>query len=583
MFKYFGYLISRRFCIIPAFTLDNLQNMISLNNPLMKSVKVLAVISTLFVFVSCNNEDKLPARALDKPLIFIGLDGAEWNVIKPMIERGELPNIKRLMDAGIHTGLINPGAMVSPPVWSTFVTGEHPRFHGILDHTFPFDGSRSRKPVDSTLRRKPAIWNIASDAGLRSAVLGYYVSWPAEDIIGTIISDRVMQKYPDSVFPESAERSTYKIVNEMTDEDAQEDFLRRFYSWGYRPEQANNPGSSYYKAAKLIVSRADRLLVNDEIIIRSALELQTNAYDLVVLYLRTTDLVSHSFWREYDDSEFEKPADPEVKALLGEAVPEAYRYVDNAIGKLMGKFGEQANYLVVSDHGFHSARKELIIDNAQASVITGNHLPVGVLIAAGPDIRQQLSASIKHYATTLDILPTLMRLLGLPVASSQSGSSLEWLVNAKFKRNNPKKTVLTYPADTFARAYNSAGNVDQNKEMSSLSGLGYIGGEVSEGNVDVQNYDFWSVSDGHFMDHIIGEIIIELLAKRFQNTADIMQEFLTVWPELEKEIYRQLRKRLILISESAYIYKPINHKKLMRKLKEEMNSQESSELLAGQE
>ncbi len=541
--------------------------------------KTLIAMTLSFFLLSCTDKQAdLPQRELDKPLVFIGLDGAEWSVIDPMLERGELPNIKKLMDTGIHTGLINPGALVSPPTWTTFVTGEYPRFHGILDHTFPFDNSKSKKPVDSTLRMSPAIWNIASGAGLRSAALGYFVSWPAEDIVGTIVTDRAMQKFPHSVFPESLVDEVYSIVSEVTDDDAQEEFLRRYYSWGYRPEQADDPNHSHHKAAKLIIRRGDRLMVNDEITLRTAMALQTDAYDLVVTYFRSTDLASHSFWREYDDSGFATPADPELKEQLGDVIPETYRYVDEAIGKLMDKFGDQANYIIVSDHGFHSASKELVLKNRRRSVLTVNHRSVGILIASGPDIRSQSSLPNKYYATVLDIMPTLVRLLGLPVATGQSGSPLKWLFTGNFKRDNPLQTIPTYPVDDFARAYNSAASVDQKKEMSSLSGLGYIGGEVTGGATDMLAYNFWQSEKVRLATHISGEIIQELMSERFQAAAAIMAEVVTHKPELEKRILHQVRSRLMLISESTYISKPINAKRLVRKFKEQLPAATTAEM-----
>lgn len=525
---------------------------------------------------ACDQPEILPPRTVDHPLVFIGLDGAEWGVIEPMLARGELPNLQKLMNQGVHGGLINPGAMVSPPVWTTFVTGEHPRVHGILDHVFPFDLSSSKQPVDSTLRLSPALWNIASAAGLRSAVMGYFVSWPAEDIMGTIVTDRVMQKYPHSVFPEAREDEVFKIVSELTDKDAQEDFLRRYYSWGYRPQQADDPADTHYKAARLIARRGDRLLVNDEIIRRSAMQLQTDAYDLVLVYLRSTDLVSHSFWKEYDDSGFPEPADPELKEQLGDVIPESYRYVDEAIGGLMEKFGAEANYVVVSDHGFHSAGKEIHLQNEVHSVLTGNHLPVGIFIAAGPDIRTQSLLPEQWQITALDVLPVLMKLSGLPILKQQPAGRLDWLFADSFLSKPRARPVKAYPADDFARAYNSAAQVDQLKEMSSLSGLGYIGGNTSAGSSDLEKYDFWNSSNEVILQHSSGEIVDDMLNNKFYGAAVAYLECLQFNPALQKPLLTRVRIRIRALAESPYLDKPLEAKKLMRKLRQAISNREKA-------
>lgn len=535
-------------------------------------LRTIIAFSLLLTLAGCEQQQQqqLPQRELDHPLIFIGLDGAEWGVIKPMMARGELPNLKKLMDAGIHGGLINPGAMISPPVWTTYITGEHPRAHGILDHVFPFDGSSSKQPVNSTLRVKPALWNIASDAGLRSAALGYFVSWPAEDIHGTVVTDRAMQKYTDSVSPPSSVRAVEKIVDEFSD-DAREEFLRRYYAWGYRPEQAENPEDTHFKAARLIVGRADRLFVNDEIIRRSAVELQTNAYDFVSVYLRSTDLASHSFWREFDDSGLDKPADPELKLQLGDVIPETYRFVDEAIGDLINKFGPKANFIIISDHGFGPARKEIILSSKHHSVLTGNHLPVGVFIASGPDIQSQSDMPADWQITAVDIFPTMARLLHLPLAKSLPGRSLDSIFVPEFLAAQSNLKVDEYPVDGFARKYNSAGAVNQAKEMLSLSGLGYIGGSTTEGGSEQKAYSFWAATDDLLVQHTSGEIVSALLNEKYQHAGKVLLRFLKHKPELEKVLLRKVRKRLLMLAESEHMNRALDGQRVFQKFRRKFN------------
>ncbi|MCF6225061.1 MAG: alkaline phosphatase family protein [Xanthomonadales bacterium] len=557
--------------IIQGYTLPDLFTMLDHFLRLFCKLRTIILISLLLILTACEQQQKLPPRELDHPLILIGLDGAEWGVIKPMIANGELPNLKKLMDAGVHGGLINPGAMISPPVWTTFITGEHPRIHGVLDHVFPFDDTSSKQPVNSTLRVKPALWNIASEAGLRTAALGYFVSWPAEDIHGTVVTDRAMQKYTDSVFPPSSVRSVNKIVEELIDDDAHEEFLRRYYAWGYRPEQANNPDDEHYKAARLIIGRADRLFVNDEIIRRTAIDLQTDAYDFVSVYLRSTDLASHSFWREFDDSGFDKPADPELKHQLGDVIPETYRFVDETIGDLIDKFGSEANFIIISDHGFESAKKEIILSSQHQSVLTGNHLPVGVFIASGPDIQGQSDMPADWQVTVVDIFPTLARLLQLPIAKSLPGAPLDSIFMPEFLAAQPVLEVAGYPVDGFARKYNSAVAVNQTKEMDSLSGLGYIGGSTTEGSSEQKIYNFWMAKDRLLIEHTSGEIVSALLNDKYQHAEKTLLRFLKHKPELEKVLLRAVRKRLHLLAESEYMNRALDGQKVFQKFRRKFN------------
>ena len=170
-------------------------------NSIMRLIFSILLIATALLISSCDYFGFSSARKLDHPLVMIGVDGGEWDVIETLMEKGELPNLAKLIDTGISGHLINPGPATSPPVWTTFATGQFPREHGILEHVYPYDDSAAKKPVDSSMRLKPALWNLASGYGLKSTVMGYFVSWPAETINGTIVSDRAFQGLESAVSP----------------------------------------------------------------------------------------------------------------------------------------------------------------------------------------------------------------------------------------------------------------------------------------------------------------------------------------------------------------------------------------------
>ena len=57
------------------------------------------------------------------PVWLIGVDGATWDLIRPMVARGELPNIASLIEAGAHGELLSEAPMISPALWATISTG----------------------------------------------------------------------------------------------------------------------------------------------------------------------------------------------------------------------------------------------------------------------------------------------------------------------------------------------------------------------------------------------------------------------------------------------------------------------------
>ena len=102
-----------------------------------------------------------------------------------------MPNLGRLVAEGFSGRLRTMDPPLSPLLWTTMMTGASPLAHRILDFA-QFDPATGQKePILSSERRVPAIWNMASMAGKRSAVFGLWATYPAESIDGLMVSDRL--------------------------------------------------------------------------------------------------------------------------------------------------------------------------------------------------------------------------------------------------------------------------------------------------------------------------------------------------------------------------------------------------------
>ena len=66
-------------------------------------------------------------------VVLVGLDGADWQIINPLIEAGLMPNMKRLRAAGAWSDLRSTSPMLSPLLWTSVATGVTPDKHGIID------------------------------------------------------------------------------------------------------------------------------------------------------------------------------------------------------------------------------------------------------------------------------------------------------------------------------------------------------------------------------------------------------------------------------------------------------------------
>ena len=71
-------------------------------------------------------------------VLLIGWDAADWKVIRPLLEAGQMPNLARLMAEGVHGNLATIYPALSPMLWTSIATGKRAYKHGIHGFTEPF-------------------------------------------------------------------------------------------------------------------------------------------------------------------------------------------------------------------------------------------------------------------------------------------------------------------------------------------------------------------------------------------------------------------------------------------------------------
>ena len=104
------------------------------------------------------------------------LDGATWKVMRPLIDRGELPNIKGLMDRGVSGVLMSESPTISPKIWTCIFSGKRPEKHGV-----DFFGASSK------MLRSKRIWDILGGLGYKVGTFGTLVTWPPYPVNGFMI------------------------------------------------------------------------------------------------------------------------------------------------------------------------------------------------------------------------------------------------------------------------------------------------------------------------------------------------------------------------------------------------------------
>src|SRR5258708_22244342 len=99
-----------------------------------------------------------------------------------------MPALARLGAEGPGGRLKTLSPPLSPLIWTTMMTGTSPLEHRILDFVQFDPATGVKEPITSAERRTPAVWNMATAAGKRSAVFCLWATYPAEAIHGLIVS-----------------------------------------------------------------------------------------------------------------------------------------------------------------------------------------------------------------------------------------------------------------------------------------------------------------------------------------------------------------------------------------------------------
>src|SRR3954463_8641967 len=126
---------------------------------------------------------------MKRKLLVIGWDSADWKVINPLLDKGLMPNLEKMINEGVIGNLATLKPALSPMLWTSIATGKRPFKHGIIGFTEANEDGKTVKPVTVLHRKCKAIWNILTQKNLKTHVVGWWPSHPAEPINGVCISN----------------------------------------------------------------------------------------------------------------------------------------------------------------------------------------------------------------------------------------------------------------------------------------------------------------------------------------------------------------------------------------------------------
>jgi hypothetical protein len=415
-------------------------------------------------------------------LVILGIDGATWQVLGPLIDSGQVPAFARLAREGaVITDLDTLANPISPAVWTTIATGLPPEVHGI--ESFVTELADGKKiPVTGNLRRAPALWEVVDRARLRVGVVGWWASWPAEAVDGYMVTDHANPAFTEFLIADgnywtadagklselqldALPVETAAVVARHTEPRDGFPFADLQRRSGLSDAQRRELESAPWHH-RSVYSWFKTFYRSDLALFRAGLELgRQQPTDLQMLYLRGPDAVQHYGWNLFEPEAYPNPP-PNLERDRG-LVEGVYRYLDTFLAELLSTRDRESWLLVVSDHGAEPSPAALA---GNAAARPGEHGPnaKGILMLLGPGVR------VGHQVeggSVFDIAPTAAWMLGVPVAADLPGKPLRGLFTDDALGRMPVSTVPSWGRREPGPLLPSS--VDA-KMVESLRALGYI-------------------------------------------------------------------------------------------------------------
>lgn len=389
-----------------------------------------------------------PGRATEPGprVVMLLLDGASLEYVWPRVAEGRLPNFARLLEKGAWMDLATIRPTQPDPVWAAVATGMYPSHNGVRssasyyvrnddrpidllpDHVFShvlvhLGFVRGEASSASAWRARP-LWAILGDAGLGVGVVRWPLTFPAPEVPGFVVSDRFHQlggsiaafdraAYPPDILPQ-----------------VQEIF------GAFQSQAATREGSTDPEASALARDRSYSLAMQQ---LRATMDPRFAA-----LRYEGLDTVAHYYLRYSRPTRTFGTVTEEDRQRYGQAVDRYYAFIDAEIGATLDTLAPGDLLVVVSGFGMQPLNplKEVVGRLMGDPDFTGTHerAPDGFLLVTGAAV----DPGRHQRGSIVDVAPTILYFLGLPIARDMDGYARADLFTKAFTAERPIAFIPTY-------------------------------------------------------------------------------------------------------------------------------------------
>ena len=406
----------------------------------------------------------LADNPLPRRLTIIGIEGASLSYVLPAVAAGRLPNFARLIEGGAVGTLETLYPTESLAIWTSIATGELPRQHGLIGfyrYRFPgvessffllpdglylqsleYAGLIQRAAMSSAQRRSQALWSILSSFGVESGLVRWWGTYPAEPINGFIVSElfhrQVREAFepplPNLTHPADLFESLKDYVVEP--EEIDEAQLARFID-----ASVTVPGDTLDWEPVL-----RRRALADDLTYQRIGSMLRNRYDPQVygIYFFGLDVVGHTFMRYHDPGAFGDVSPAELRKY-GRVINAYYNQLDGIVGEHLQSMRPNEILVVLSGHSIEPLplAKRIVESFKGNAHLSGYHEqgPDGMVLFYGDGIEPGVTI---QGGSVVDITPTLLYLMGLPLGQDMDGRLLTDVLEESLTRNQPVAFISSY-------------------------------------------------------------------------------------------------------------------------------------------
>jgi predicted AlkP superfamily phosphohydrolase/phosphomutase len=274
--------------------------------------------------------------------LLIGLDGATFTVLDPYMERGVMPFLRDLTQQGTRAPLRTIMPPLTPPAWTSLMTGKRPGEHGVFDF-FQREAPDSEFYAFTTSQDigSATIWSLASAHGKRVVSLNFPVMFPPPDVEGEVVPGGWMPWrqlrlgcHPPGLFDRLKQLPSFDPRELALDMELEAKAIE------------GCPEDEYAEWIELHTRREQRWLE----VLGHVLREDPDA-DLVAIMFDGVDKLQHLCWR-FIDPAF-RPADPSAwEREMIELCEGYFGRLDATLAKVVALAGDDVTVVLASDHGF---------------------------------------------------------------------------------------------------------------------------------------------------------------------------------------------------------------------------------------